>query len=124
MKLDGAGTIKLETLDEAMAQTQRLHAVVERMAVAVRSQQETGPFLGQLRRTATPLVGLLKPQFALIADQVSALLLAATRGGGEQARLRTLREGVAQLRAQLELAAARVKEKHAIAEPGTPRSEG
>lgn len=115
--LDAAGTLKLETLDEALAHLQRLHAVVERMAVAVRGQQETSQFVSQARRIATPLVGLLKPQFGLIADQVGALVLAATRGGGEQARLRTLREGVAQLRTQIEIAQTRVIDKHAAAEP-------
>jgi hypothetical protein len=121
--LDAAGTLKLETLDAALAHIQRLHAVVERMAVAVRGQQESSPFVTQARRIATPLVGLLKPQFGLIADQVGALLLAATRGGGDQARVRTLREGVAQLRTQVEIAQTRVIEKHAVAEPPRPGTE-
>ena len=115
-QLDAAGSMKLQTLEEAMVHAQRLNTIVERMAVAVRAQQECGPFVSQLRRTSSPLVGMLKPQFGMIAEQVSSLLLSATRGGGDQARLRMLREGVAQLRAQLELTAARVKDKHAIAE--------
>lgn len=115
-KLDGAGLAKMETLDEATAGVQRMHAIVERMAMAVRSQQNTAQFGMQLRRSGSPLVGLLKGQFGMISDQVSALLLVATRGGGDQAKLRSLRETVAQIRIQLEIAVAKTKEKHAVAE--------
>lgn len=113
--LDGPGQIKLATLEEASTLAQRLHAVVERYAVHVKTQQETGGFRLQIQRTATPMVGLLKPQFGLIADQVSALLLVATRGASDQVKVRMLRESVAQVKTQLEIAANKVKEKHAVA---------
>lgn len=113
-KLDGAGTAKLETLEEAMTHLQRLHGIVERMAVAVRAQQPTAQFGAQLRRAASPLVGLLKGQFGMIAEQVTTMLLIATRGGGDQNKLRALREAVAQLRVQLEVAVTKVKEKHTV----------
>ena len=115
-KLDGAGHAKMETLDEATAHLQRIHGIVERMAVAVRTQQDTAQFGAQIRRAGSPLVGLLKGQFGMISDQVTAMLLIATRGGGEQNKVRALRESVAQLRTQLEIAIARTKEKHAMAE--------
>ena len=115
-KLDGAGLAKMATLDEATAGVQRLHAIVERMAIAVRSQQNTAQFGAQIRRSGSPLVGLLKGQFGMISDQVSALLLIATRGGGDQAKLRSLREAVAQIRTALEIAVAKTKEKHAVEE--------
>ena len=115
-KLDGAGVAKMETLEEATAAIQRLHSIVERMAIAVRSQQDTTQFGAQIRRTGSPLVGLLKGQFGLIADQVTAMLLVATRGGGDQVKLRSLREAVAQLRVQMEIAVAKTKEKHTIVE--------
>ena len=118
-KLDGAGLAKMATLDEATAAVQRLHGIVERMAIAVRSQQNTAQFGAQLRRSGAPLVGLLKGQFGMISDQVSTLLLIATRGGGDQAKLRSLRETVAQIRIQLEIAVARTKEKHVIEEDVT-----
>ena len=113
-QLDGAGQAKMATLEDATLQLQRLHGIVERMAIAVRGQQETSSFRQQIHRAATPLVGLLKPQFGLIADQVSGLLLVASRGGGDQARLRALRESVAQVRMQLEIAVTKVKELHAL----------
>lgn len=114
-QLDGAGQIKLATLDEAALQLQRLHALVERYAMAVRTQTETGQFRQQLTRAATPLQGLLKPQFSVIADVVSSFLLVASRGGSEQMKVRGLRESVAQIRMQLDIAVTKVKEKHAIA---------
>jgi hypothetical protein len=52
----------------------------------------------------------------MIADQVTALVLIATRSGGDQVKLRALREAVAQLRLQLEIAVTRTKEKHVVAE--------
>jgi hypothetical protein len=119
-KLDGAGLAKMATLDEATAAVQRLHAIVERMGIAVRSQQNTAQFGAQIRRTGAPLVGLLKGQFGMIADQVSALLLIATRSGGDQAKLRSMREAVAQLRTQIEIAIAKTKEKHAVEEDAQP----
>jgi hypothetical protein len=119
-KLDGAGIAKMEVLEEATNTVQRMHGIVERMAVAVRSQQDTSTFGAQLRRTGQPLVGLLRGQFGLISDLVAALLLSSTRGGGEQNRLRTMREGVAQIRTQVELAVAGVRAKHTIEEPKAP----
>jgi hypothetical protein len=113
-QLDGAGAAKMNTLEDALAQVQHLHGIVERMGVAMKSNQSTQLFGAQLRRAGTPLVGLLKGQFGLISDQVTALLLVATRGGSDQMKLRAMREGVAQLRTQLEIAVARVKERHAV----------
>lgn len=115
-KLDGAGLAKMETLEEASTQVQRLHGLVERMAIAVRSHQDTSQFGSQIRRSGAPLVGLLKGQFGMISDQVSAMLLIATRGGGDQVRLRAMREAVAQLRIQIEIAVAKTKEKHTVPE--------
>ena len=113
-KLDGAGAAKMETLEEASTHLQRLHGIVERMAMAVRSQQSTAQFGAQLRRAGAPLVGLLKGQFGMISEQITAMLLIATRGGGDQNKLRALRESVAQIRIQLEIAVAKTKEKHAV----------
>jgi len=120
-KLDGAGHAKMETLEDATTQVQRLHGLVERMAVAVRTQQDTAQFGAQIRRAGSPLVGLLKGQFGMIADHVSAMLLIATRSGGEANKVRALRESVAQLRIQLEIAIAKTKEKHTV--PDAPEGD-
>ena len=113
-QLTGVGSQLVQTLDEAANHLQRLHGIVEKMAMAQRLQQPTAPFGQQLRRAATPLVGLLKAQYGVLADQVSGLILIATRGGNEQRKVMALREGVGQLRAQVEIAVNKVYEHHAV----------
>lgn len=113
-QLTGVGSQLVQTLDDAANHLQRLHGIVEKMAMAQRLQQPTAPFGQQLRRAATPLVGLLKAQYGVLADQVSGLILIATRGGNEQRKVMALREGVGQLRAQVEIAVNKVYEHHAV----------
>ena len=113
-QLDGAGMAKLKTLEEAAVGLQRVHGLVERLALEVKQQgKHTGQHIHSIRRALEPLVGLLKPQFGMISDQVVAVNLAATRGGSEQMRVRSLREGVASLRQALEIAERKVREQHA-----------
>jgi hypothetical protein len=115
-KLDGAGIQKMKTLDEAGLQAQRLHGVVENYALALKRKQTTQNFSTQIKRALTPLVGLLKPQFGMIADQVAAMNLIAGRGGSETTKVRMLREGVGSLKQSLEIAAVRVKDNHMVTE--------
>lgn len=115
-QFDGAGQIKLATLDEAIMKAQHLHGIIERYASAVKLQNETGSFRMQIQRSATPLVGLLKPQFGPVADVVVGLLLVSSRGGSDHMKVRALREAVAQLRMQIEIAITKTKEKHALPE--------
>ena len=112
--LDGTGQIKIAVLDEAVSQTQRLHGIVERYAMALKNQQETGSYRQQLMRAGAPLAGILKPQFSVTADSVNSFLQIAGRGGSDQVKVRALREAVASIRAQLEIAASKVKEKHSV----------
>ena len=120
-QLTGVGTQLVHTLEDAAAHLQRLHSIVEKMAMAQKLQQPTAPFGQQLRRAAAPLVGLLKAQYGVLADQVSGLILVATRGGNEQRKISALREGVGQLRSQIEIASNKVYEHHAV--EGTETSD-
>ena len=115
-RLDGAGTAKMVTLDEASTHVQKLHGIVEHMAMAVRAQQSVAPYGQQLRRAGSPLIGLLKGQFGMIAEQLTAFVLLATRSGSDQMRVRALREQLAGVRAALEIASVKVIEKHALAD--------
>lgn len=115
-QLTGAGTQLVSMLEDAVTHLQRLHGIVEKMAMAVKTQQATAPFGQQLRRAAGPLVGLLKMRYGMLADQVTGMVLIATRGGNEQRKVTACREGVAQLRAQLEIAVNKVYEQHAVTE--------
>jgi hypothetical protein len=111
-QLDGAGMAKMKTLEEALTGLQRIHALVERYALTVKQGGNTGQFVHQIRRALEPLVGLLKPQFGMLSDQVASVNLMATRGGSEQVRVRGLREGVASLRQGFEIAERKVREQH------------
>jgi hypothetical protein len=115
-KLDGAGVQKLKTLEDATTMLHRIHSLVETYAIAVKKSQPTSFTLQQIRRALPPLVGLLKGQFGMIADQVAGLNLVATRGTNEQTRLRVLREGVGSARISIDIAMVRVKENHAVKE--------
>lgn len=119
-QLTGVGTQLMHTLEEAATHVQRLHGIVEKMAMAHKLQQPTAPFGQQLRRAAAPLVGMLKVQYSVLADQVSGLILVATRGGNEQRKVSALREGVGQLRAQIEIAMNKVSEQHAMEKAEKP----
>ena len=113
-KLDAAGEQKMKTLEEALHRLQHLHAIVERMALAAKSHLPTAQFGHQLKREGTPLVGFLKGQYGSLADNLAAILLVATRGGSEQMKVRALRDGVAQLRTQIDIAMSKVKEHHSV----------
>lgn len=113
-QVDGAGMAKLKTLEEALTGLQRVHALVERLALTVKQGGTAAPHIHPIRRALEPLVGMLKPQFGMLSDQVAGVNLAATRGGSEQMRVRTLREGVATLRQGIEIAERKVREQHAI----------
>jgi hypothetical protein len=116
VKLDGPGVQKMKTIDEALIHIQRLHGVVELYALTLKQNKPTTLYSSQIKRLLFPLVGLLKPQFGLVADQVAALGLSTSRGGSEQVKVRQLREGVASLRMALEIAIVRIKDNHAVKE--------
>ncbi len=114
VKLDGAGAQKMKTLEEALTTLAQIHGMVERMAVEMKNGKNVGIVPTQVKRIATPLQGQLKGQFGMIADQVSAMILNANRGGGDAVRLRTLREYVGQIRQSIEFAGTKVKAQHAV----------
>jgi hypothetical protein len=119
-QLDGPGTIKMQVLEEALDHLQRLHTIVERMAMSLRNSQGTMQFVPALKRTAIPLVGQLKGQFGPLADQVTTMLLAATRGGSEQMKVRGLREQIGLLRQSIDIQMNKVKEKHSVEQETPP----
>lgn len=116
--IDGPGQAKLEQLETATSIVQTVHGLVEKYAIAVRTAQPTSAYGQQIKRAATPLVGLLRSQFQLLADLASDLILVATRGGAaDAAKLRMLRERVGQLKSGIELAVTSTTAKHAVPAP-------
>jgi hypothetical protein len=119
--IDGPGQAKLQQLESATSIAQTVHGLVEKYAIAVRTNQAASAYPQMIKRAATPLVGLLRSQFQLLADLASDLILVATRGGGaDQAKVRMLRERVGQLKSGIELAVTSTTQKHAIAEASKP----
>lgn len=112
--MDGAGLAKMKTLDEALLLLQRIHGLVEMYAVAVKNGQPSAPLVMNIRRTFPTLSENLKTQFGLIADQVMQVQVASTRGSSEAIRIRTLREGVAQIKQALEIATTQTKDRHTV----------
>jgi len=112
-KLDGAGTEKMKTLDEALIRLHRVHGLIETYALAIKRSQPPATYLMPIRRTLPTLASLLKGQFGMISDQVMALNMGVTRGSNEQVRVRMLREGIGALRQAIDVAIVRVKENHA-----------
>ena len=124
-KLDGAGTEKMKTLDEALIRLHRIHGLIETYALAIKRSQPPATYLMPIRRALPTLASLLKGQFGLISDQAMALNMGVTRGSNEQVRIRILREGIGALRQALDVAIVRVKENHAEKEAaGVPEASG
>jgi hypothetical protein len=113
-KLDGAGAEKMKTIEEALTALQTINGMVERMAIEITRQRSVGIIPQQIKRNAAIIQGQLKGRFELIADQFTAMVLVVGRGGGDAARLRALREYVAQIRASLDVATKKVKEAHSV----------
>lgn len=112
--LDVPGRLKMATLEEATKLAQRLHGLVERMASASQKNEPVSSYMQQVRRAGAPLVGLLKPNFGMVADHVAQMMVIAGRTGSDPIRVRALREGVGQLKMQLEIAENRVHAMHAV----------
>ncbi|HTE46894.1 MAG TPA: hypothetical protein VK636_16725 [Gemmatimonadaceae bacterium] len=123
-KVDGAGTAKLKTLDDATLLLQRVNGIVEQYAIAIKNGQPSSAFLMNFRRTLPSLAANLKGQFGLIADQALAINLAATRGASEAMRVRTMREGMGHLRQAIEIAVTQTKDRHAIKEQPSGAESG
>jgi hypothetical protein len=124
VRLDTAGLNKMKALDDATMQLQRIHGLVEQYAMALKRNQPTTTYVMSLRRQLPALAENLKAYFGMLADQVTGVNLAATRGTSEQVRVRTLREGVAQIRQSIEIAAVQTKDKHAIADESVADGTG
>jgi hypothetical protein len=123
-KLDGAGTEKMKTLEDALTKLHRIHGLVETYALAIKRSQPPATYLMPIRRALPMLASLLKGQFGMISDQAMALQMVVTRGSNEQVRIRILREGIGALRQAIDVAIVRVKENHAEQEAADAQDAG
>lgn len=113
----------MSTLEDAATLHQRLHGLVEQYALSVKRNQPASHIMMNLKRQMPALAGLLKGQFGMISDLVTATNMQMTRGSSEQVRVRQMREGMAAIRVQLEIAVAQTLAKHEIKE-GSPQAGG
>ena len=114
LKLDGAGQAKLATLEDSEVILQRIHNMVEQYALSVKQGKPQGTFLNNLRRQFPVLAGKLKGQFGMISDLVTSINMQSSRGSSDPIRVRTMREGVAAIKQQLEIALAQTIAKHEV----------
>lgn len=116
LKLDGAGQAKMTTLEDSFTIHQRVHTLVEQYALAIKRNQPATHLLQNLKRQMPMLAGKLKGQFGMIADLVTATNMSMSRGSSEQMRVRAMREGVAAIKVQLDIALAQTIAKHEVKE--------
>ena len=114
IQLDGAGQAKMVTLDEAMVLFQRIHSLVEQYALSVKNNKPAGAIMQNLKRQMPLLAAKLKGQFGLISDLVTNINMQMTRGSSEQMRVRTMREGMASIKQQLEIAITQTIQRHQL----------
>lgn len=110
--MDGAGQAKMVTLDEATVLHQRVHGLVEQYALSVKQGKPASSFMNSLKRQMPMLAGKLKGQFGMIAELVTSTNMQMTRGSSEPVRVRTMREGMAAIKVQLEIAITQTIAKH------------
>jgi hypothetical protein len=112
LKLDGAGQAKMTTLDEALVLHQRIHGLVEQYALSVKQNKPGSTFMNNLKRQMPVLAGKLKGQFGMISDLITSVNMQMTRGSSEPVLIRTMREGTAAIKMQLEIAIAQTIARH------------
>ena len=112
IRLDGAGQAKMTTLDDSLLLHQRIHGLVETYALSVKQNKPAGAIMQNLKRQMPLLAAKLKGQFGMISDLVTSINMQMTRGSSEQMRVRTMREGMAAIKQQLEIAIAQTIAKH------------
>ena len=114
IRIDGAGQAKMTTLDDSVLLHQRIHGLVETYALSVKQNKPAGAIMQNLKRQMPLLAAKLKGQFGMISDLVTSVNMQMTRGSSEQMRVRTMREGMAAIKQQLEIAIAQTIAKHKV----------
>jgi hypothetical protein len=129
--LDSAGTIKMKVLDDALLLVQRINALNEMYAVNAKKGTPSASIVQNIKRQLVTLAANLKNQFGMISDAVTNVYVSSSRGASDANRVRTIREGLAQIKQAIEIGQAQTKEKHAVhkekpaaAKPGSEAAQG
>jgi hypothetical protein len=110
--LDSAGTIKMKVLEDALLLLQRLNGLVETYAINAKKGTPSASIVQNIKRQLTSLSANTKTQFGMLSDQVTNVYIASSRGASDQGRVRTLREGLAQIKQGIEIGMAQTIAKH------------
>jgi hypothetical protein len=129
--LDSAGTIKMKVLDDALLLVQRINALNELYAVNAKKGTPSASIIQNIKRQLVTLAANLKNQFGMISDAVTNVYVSSSRGASDANRVRTIREGLAQIKQAIEIGMAQTKDKHAVhkekpaaSKPGSGATQG
>ena len=112
--LDSMGTIKMQVLQKAMTDVQRINGLVEQLAANAKQGKPSTSIMASIKRYLTTMAAQLKAQFGMISDAVTNVYISSSRGSNDQSRARMLKEGVAAIKQAIEIGIAQTKEKHAV----------
>jgi len=101
-KLGAKAMMKLDVLDQARRQMQRIASLVEQFAAARSGQDQ---FLMNIIQTSTRLQRVLMTNgMGTMADTANQIIMTSRRGGSQSTKGRNLRELIASLNAAIERA--------------------
>ena len=112
--LDSAGTIKMKVLEDALLLLQRLNGLVETYAINAKKGTPSASIVQNIKRQLTSLAANTKTQFGMLSDQVTNVYIASSRGASDAGRVRSLREGMAQIKQGIEIGMAQTVAKHQV----------
>lgn len=112
--LDSMGTIKMQVLEKALHDLQRINALTEQLAMNAKKGSPSPAVVASIKRYLTTLAANLKSHFGMISDAVTNVYISSSRGSSDQARARVLKEGIGAIKQAIEIGVAHTKEKHAV----------
>jgi hypothetical protein len=112
--LDASGTIKMKVLDDALLLTQRLNGLNEQLGIDAKAGSPTASLKASIKRQLVTLAANLKGHFGMISDQVTNVVISSGRGSSDATRVRSIREGLAQVKQGIDVGMAHTRDKHAI----------
>jgi hypothetical protein len=114
MILDSSGTIKMKVLDDAVLAMQRLNGLVENYAISAKKGVPAPAIVQNIKRQLVTLAANLKTHFGMISDQVTNVYISSSRGASDAGRVRSLREGLAQIKQGIEIGMVQTIAKHQV----------
>ena len=114
MILDSGGTIKMKALDDALLLLQRINGLVENYALNAKKGVPSAGIIQNIKRQLTTMAANLKNHFGMISDLVTNVYINSSRGSNDQTKVRTLREGLAQIKQAIEIGTVQTIAKHQV----------